>query len=183
MNRQELEQLILENIPDNNEKFISAALLREVLNAINDEKFQLDEDTLRLQLYNLTQTLEQRLQGLPIERRAILGPYTWTEGTESVAVIDDPDEIILTATKTKVTDFDIYIDIEFTENIIGKSIDFFSKLPNDEDQATAIPSGQQLVPTPIVPLLDPISSTTRRIWQTRRSDQNVQFHAVEIILK
>lgn len=183
MTRQELEQLILQNIPDNNEKFISAALLREVLNAINEEKFHLVEDTLRLQLYNLTQTLEQRLQGLPIERRAIIGPYEFSTGTSSVGIISDPDEIILNATQTRPNAVDLYIDIEFTENIVGKSIDFFSKLPNNEDQDIVIPSGNQLLPTPVVPLLDPISSTTRRIWQTRRDDQGVGFHAVEIILK
>lgn len=179
--RQDLEQLILNNIPDNNSKFISAALLREVLNRINSDKFHLSEDELRNQIYQATQTLEQRLQGLPIERRATIGPYNWEPnvGTVNISIIKDPEDIIVGATRTRVNSVDLYIDIEFAENITEKSIDTFWRFPNNQN----LPNERQLLPGPIVQLVDPVATNKIRLYQTRRDVDTTGDHAIEIILK
>lgn len=180
MSRQSLNELIDQLIPDNNNKEITAANAREVFKAFNDKKFHLDEDLLLQQLYNINQTLEQRLQGLPNERRAILGTYDWTVSTgveQSLDVFSDPDNIIQNATFTKVENRVLIFNVQFTENIVNKNIDVFHEFES-LDNLTA---NTRILPLSKVRNL--VDNFTIRLAQRRLVDGNVGNHFMKLILK
>ena len=181
MTRQQIESLINQNLPTNNNKEISALLLREVLFSLNDNKFNLDEDTLREQLYQIGQTLEQRLQGLPFERRAILGAYNFdASGIESLDVFSDPDNIIQTAIRNRISSRDMVFDVTFTENIVGKTIDCNWILP---PSVNANLGSLRLEPGPVVKVLGDLTDFSRRFAQTRRITGGVGEYYFEVIIK
>ena len=181
MTRQQLEQLIINNLPDNNNKEISAQLLREVLEAFNDSKFHLDEDFLQSQLYQLNQTLQQRLQGLPIEQVAKLGTYSFDDaGTEPVAVMEDPDDIIESATRTKQGNRVLFIDVTFNlPSVVGRDIKVFGLIPNGQSTDSNITS------TVAPRLVDGVfvQSNRIRIAHRRLTNSGVGEHILKIYLK
>jgi len=181
MTRQQLEQLIINNLPDNNNKEISAQLLREVLEAFNDSKFHLDEDFLQNQLYQLNQTLQQRLQGLPIEQVAKLGTYDFGgSGTEPVPVMEDPDNIIESVTKTKQGNRVLFIDVTFNlPSVVGRDIKVFGLIPNGQ-------STDSNITTTLAPrLVDGVFEQANRVRIAHRRliDGDVKDHILKIYLK
>lgn len=180
MTRQQLLQLIQTNIPDNNAKEISAEKLREVLEAINDFKFHLDEDELRQQLFNAIQTLDQRLQGLPIERRAIIGPYSFdAPATQTIPTQTDPDGIILTASRQRVSTRDMLIRVEFTEPIIGKDVKGFNRLVEGQN-----PSQNGVMKTTELRRIDGQDTSASVLFAiSRTTTSGVGNHLIEIVLK
>lgn len=181
MTRQQLEQLINNNLPDNNNKEISAQLLREVLEEINTSKFHLDEDFLQNQLYQLNETLQQRLQGLPIEQVAKIGTYSFDDaGTEPVDVMEDPDDIIESVTRTKLGDKVLFIDITFNLlSVIGRDIKVFGLIPNGQ-------STESNQTTTVAPrLVDGVfvQANRIRIAHRRLTNSGVGEHILKIYLK
>ena len=181
MTRQQLEQLIINNLPDNNNKEISAQLLREVLEAINDSKFHLDEDFLQNQFYQLNQTLQQRLQGLPIEQFAKLGTYDFGgSGIDAMPVMEDPDNIIESATRTKQGNRVLFIDVTFNlPSVVGRDIKVFGLIANNQSTESNVTS------TFAPRLVDGVFVQTNkiRIAHRRLIDGDVNEHVLKIYLK
>ena len=181
MTRQQLEQLIINNLPDNNNKEISAQLLREVLEALNDSKFHLDEDLLQNQLYQLNQILQQRLQGVPIEQVAKIGTYDFGgSGTEPVPVMEDPDNIIESVTKTKQGDRVVFIDVTFNLlTISGREIRILGIIP--QGQSTESNQTSTVAPR----LVDGAFGQANRIRIAHRrlTNSGVGEHILKIYLK
>ena len=181
MTRQQIESLINQNLPTNNNKEISALLLREVLFSLNDNKFNLDEDTLREQLYQIGETLGQRLQGLPFERKAILGPYDFDAfGIESISVVSDPDNIIQTAIRNRIDSRNMVFDITFTENITSRTIDVKSTLPPIVNSNLGL---LRLEPGEVKKAEGNLTDFSRRFAQTRRITGGVGEFFLEVIIK
>lgn len=181
MTRQQLEQLIINNLPDNNNKEISAQLLRQVLEAFNESKFHLDEDFLQNQLYQLNQTLQQRLQGTPIEQFAELGNYSFdASGTESLDILNDPENIIESATRTRIGSRVVFLDVTFNlQSIEGRDIKVFGIIP--EGQSTESNITSTLAPRLIDP---PFQQSNRiRVAHRRLIDGGVGEHILKIYLK
>lgn len=181
MTRQQLEQLIINNVTDNNNKENTAQLLREVLEAFNDSKFHLDEDFLQNQLYQINQTLQQRLQGLPIEQFAELGNYSFdASGTEPLAILNDPDDIIESATRTRVGSRVLFLDVTFNlQSVVGRDIKVFGLIP--EGQSTESNITSTLAPRLVNGVFQ--QSNRIRIAHRRLIDGGVGEHILKIYLK
>ena len=181
MTRQQLEQLIINNLPDNNNKEISAQLLREVLEAFNTSKFHLDEDFLQNQLYQLNQTLQQRLQGTPIEQVAKIGTYSFDDaGTEPVPIMEDNDNIIESATRTFFSSRVVFIDVTFNLlTITGREIRILGIIPNGQSTASNITA------TVAPRLMDGafVQANRIRIAHRRLTNSGVGDHILKIYLK
>ena len=115
--RQEIQQSIDSNVYDNVNKEIQAQMVREVFELFKDSYFNLEEDELANLQYNAQQTLQQRLNGIPVIKTTKIGAF----GFGSTGSVDiDGDDLFLSASIEQITAQDCVITVNTSESILGK---------------------------------------------------------------
>lgn len=175
--RTQIQQLIDDNVYDNVNKEILAEMLRTVLESLKDNYYNLQEDQLANLNYSTSQTLQQVFNSIGVQKRAIIGTYSFdAAGIESVPVESDPDNIIDSVERERLDDRILVIRVTFTQNIAQNNVDAFHLIPNN------LPSAVTQVSHPMK--MRTITAPNQVTFvQRRTTSSSVSDHYLEIILK
>lgn len=121
MTREQIQQLIDTNVPDNSSKLITAAMMREVLDAIQGSSFNKESDHVEDTDYDGTTTM----QDLVAEIRGSLPLWgstgSFAFGGSSGAIGGDRG-IVTASIKTILSSSSIRVAMGFNQNIEGKRV-------------------------------------------------------------